>query len=106
MNRFSTVMFAITVWAFSNQAVYSQDDLKQQFDQLSERVDQLETVIDGDEAAILSFFCGAFCALWAQNTNRSAWLWFFLGVFFNILTVLVVLAKNSGERRSVMEVNR
>ena len=44
------------------------------------------------------FMFGAFCALWAQNSGRNAWLWFFLGAFFNLITVLVLLAKNSGDR--------
>jgi len=46
------------------------------------------------------FICGAFCALWAQNTGRNAWLWFFLGLFFNVITVLVLLRKNSNDRRT------
>ncbi|PQV63871.1 hypothetical protein B1R32_10878 [Abditibacterium utsteinense] len=28
---------------------------------------------------LAAFVSGAFCALWAQNTRRSAWLWFFCG---------------------------
>ncbi len=43
------------------------------------------------------FLFGAFCALWAQNTNRNAWLWFFIGLIFSVITVLVLLAKNSGD---------
>jgi len=42
---------------------------------------------------------GAFCALWAQNTNRNPWLWFFLGLFFSVITVIVLLVKNAGDRR-------
>ncbi|HEY8901064.1 MAG TPA: hypothetical protein VIM61_11690 [Chthoniobacterales bacterium] len=49
------------------------------------------------EGAVLFLF-GAFCALWAQNTNRSAWLWFFLGVFLNFIAVLVLLFKNSNDK--------
>ncbi|HXY36464.1 MAG TPA: hypothetical protein VEI07_19670 [Planctomycetaceae bacterium] len=56
----------------------------------------------GDGAALFLF--GAFCALWAQNTGRSAWLWFFLGVLFNVITVLVLLAKNSDDRARRAEV--
>ena len=43
----------------------------------------------------LSMLFGAFCALWAQNTRRSALLWFILGGLFNVITVLVLLYKNS-----------
>ncbi len=45
-------------------------------------------------------FCsGHSAALWAQNTNRNAWLWFFLGLFFSVVTVVVLLAKNSEDRK-------
>lgn len=49
-------------------------------------------------AGSLSFLFGAFCALWAQNTGRNAWLWFFLGLFFNIFAVLALLVRNSDDR--------
>ncbi|MCH7796902.1 MAG: hypothetical protein IID28_00465 [Planctomycetes bacterium] len=51
-------------------------------------------------AGLVIFLFGAFCALWAQNTGRNAWLWFFIGVFFNFVTVLVLLSKNSSSRRT------
>jgi uncharacterized membrane protein YecN with MAPEG domain len=47
------------------------------------------------DAGVAVYLFGAFCALWAQNTGRNAWLWFFLGLFFNVITVLVLLYKNS-----------
>ncbi len=43
----------------------------------------------------LGMLFAAFCALWAQNTRRSAWLWFFLGLFFSVIAVVVLLYKNS-----------
>jgi hypothetical protein len=43
---------------------------------------------------------GAFCALWAQNTGRNAWLWFFLGVVFSAIALGIVLYKNAEDRRS------
>ena len=46
----------------------------------------------------VSFLFGVFCALWAQNTNRSAWLWFFLGLFFTVITAIVLLVKNSDDK--------
>jgi FtsH-binding integral membrane protein len=45
------------------------------------------------------FLTGAFCALWAQNTGRSAWQWFFLGLIFHLIAVLVLLAKNADAGR-------
>jgi hypothetical protein len=47
-------------------------------------------------ALVLLF--GAFCALWAQNTGRNAWLWFFLGVMFHVVAVAVLLYKNTEGR--------
>jgi len=48
---------------------------------------------------MVAFLFGAFCALWAQNTRRNPWLWFFLGLLFSVVTVLVLLYKNSNPRR-------
>ncbi len=63
---------------------------------LQSRVASIPTSVQshGSDGASLFLF-GAFCALWAQNTNRNAWLWFFLGMILSVITVLVLLAKNS-----------
>ena len=45
----------------------------------------------------LSQLFGAFCALWAQNTRRNPWGWFFLGLFFSVITVFVLLWKNADD---------
>jgi hypothetical protein len=74
---------------------------------LESRVSQLESEArNASVAGAVVFLFGTFCALWAQNTGRSAWLWFFLGLFFSVFAVLVLLAKNAadldrqrGERR-------
>jgi hypothetical protein len=50
----------------------------------------------GSDGGVLFLF-GVFCALWAQNTNRNAWLWFFLGLIFSVIAVVVLLAKNSDD---------
>lgn len=71
----------------------------QRVNRLEGRVTSLEqkiAKIGGDQAPALFLF-GAFCALWAQNTGRSGWLWFFLGFVFSFIAVLVVLAKNSND---------
>jgi formate hydrogenlyase subunit 3/multisubunit Na+/H+ antiporter MnhD subunit len=44
------------------------------------------------------FLFGIFCAYWAQTTNRSAWLWFFLGLFFAPITGIFLVYKNSNDR--------
>ncbi len=47
---------------------------------------------------IVFFLFGIFCAYWAQTTNRSAGLWFFLGLFFAPITGLVLLSENRKPR--------
>ena len=46
----------------------------------------------------VTFLFGIFTAYWAQTTNRSAWLWFFLDLFFAPITGLVLLYKHSKDR--------
>jgi len=67
---------------------------------LENRVTKLEhkTRAHANEGAALFLF-GAFCALWAQNTGRNAWLWFFMGLLFSMITVLVLLSKNAEDRK-------
>lgn len=88
-----TIMLAGTALA--------QPPSQSQFDELENRVTTIESTID-DLASVgfVIFLFGAFCALWAQNSGRNAWLWFFLGVFFNFITVLVLLSKNSSDNRA------
>ncbi|HWI57919.1 MAG TPA: hypothetical protein VNZ22_11880 [Bacillota bacterium] len=74
----------------------------QQVSALEDRVAQLENRTrsygtHADEGVVL-MLAGAFCALWAQNTGRNAWLWFFLGMLFNVITLLVLLYKNSQDK--------
>lgn len=51
------------------------------------------------------FLFGAFCALWAQNTGRNPWLWFFLGLLFSVVTIFFLLTKNANdlEARKIRE---
>ncbi len=88
------------------QSAAPQEDLQKRVDQLNKRINQLEsrqrqpfTEIHREAGGAVVFLFGTFCALWAQNTNRNPWLWFFLGLLFNVITVLVLLAKNSDDRR-------
>lgn len=67
---------------------------------LQEEVRRLKSSNDAAAAGgMVSFLFGAFCALWAQNSKRSAWLWFFLGLLFSVIAVIVLLVKNAGDRR-------
>jgi hypothetical protein len=77
----------------------AQPDTKRLGD-MEQRLERLEQhPRGGDAAGVAVFVCGALCALWAQQTGRNAWLWFFLGLFFNVITLLVMLYKNSIDKR-------
>jgi hypothetical protein len=98
------------------------DEQTRQLDQLEGRTQRLESDIrrlevenrrleenqrqildNSGEVGIVLFLFGVFCALWAQNTGRNAWLWFFLGLFFHVIVVLVLLHKNSRDRRTPLK---
>jgi len=71
-----------------------------QITSLESRVANLEHGIPYHaEEGFGSFLFGAFCALWAQNTGRNPWLWFFLGLVFSVITVLVLLSKNADDKK-------
>lgn len=53
--------------------------------------------------SVLLVLFGAFCALWAQNTGRNSAYWFFMGVIFSAITVLVLLLYNSRDRAAAKE---
>jgi len=66
---------------------------------LEDRVRNLESELEGlADLGLVMFLFGCFCALWAQNTARSAWGWFFLGLFFGPITAIVLLVKNADDR--------
>ena len=48
-------------------------------------------------SSTVPFLFGAFCALWAHNTGRSAWLWYFFGLFLTVIAVITLLIKNSAD---------
>lgn len=66
---------------------------------IEDRVQDLERQVDRlATTGLVLFLFGVFCAFWAQETGRSAWGWFFLGLFFGPVTTIVLLAKNSKKR--------
>jgi hypothetical protein len=67
---------------------------------LEDRVAREESTLrnNSSDGAVV-FLYGAFCALWAKNTGRSAWLWFFMGLLFSVITVIVLLAKNAEDQK-------
>ena len=52
---------------------------------------------EADLGPAVLFLFGAFCALWAQNTGRNPWLWFFLGFLFSVITIFFLLTKNAND---------
>ena len=52
---------------------------------------------------LVFFLFAVFCAYWAQTTGREPYLWFFVGWLFAPITGLVLLYKNSEDRRAVAE---
>ena len=101
-----------------NEARSAQDDTLGQVNELSQKVRGLESQIarmesqidrmepEVDEAApvgLVMYLFGMFCALWAQNTGRNAWLWFFLGILGSVITVMFLLTKNARDRQTADE---
>jgi hypothetical protein len=81
-------------------AAPAQNNADERIAALEHRVADLEqSLAHKSSVAFVLFLYGVFCALWAQNTGRSAWLWFFLGLLFSVITVIVLLAKNSDDRK-------
>lgn len=71
---------------------------------LQSRVERLEREVEDlaqqkVRTGALAFLFGAFCALWAQNTDRNPWLWFVLGALFSVVTVVFLLVKNAADVR-------
>lgn len=102
-----------------SDSTHQVDEQVQQIDQLERKIRKLESDIgslkienqqleqtqrqildDSGGIGVVLFLFAVFCALWAQNTKRNAWLWFFLGLFFHVIAVLVLLHKNSKDLRN------
>ena len=85
------LLFAVLVVTFVVPEIGAQA-LEQRVQSLERQVDRLATT------SLVLFLYGVFCALWAQRTDRSAWGWFFLGLFFGPITAIVLLAKNAEDK--------
>jgi hypothetical protein len=85
----------------TNQVVAEQRirNLEGQIQKINQSIQNIQNKPFTNTGGTAFWLFGAFCALWAQNTNRNPWLWFFLGLFFNVITVIVLLIKNAGDRR-------
>ena len=93
-----TILFLLFALACSSGAYAQSED--QRLTDLDVRVSKVERrVRQLSSQALVLFLFGVVCALWAQNSGRSSWLWFFLGLFFSVFTVLVLLFLNAQDRQ-------
>jgi hypothetical protein len=100
MKTLALVLLTALCWfsLISRVSADTDQQARNEIAQINYRLNNLDHHARNAGAGGALFLAGAFCALWAQNTGRSAWLWFFLGLFFNVITVIVLLVKNSNER--------
>jgi len=100
MNHLKIVLLVGLLALTPLDGVKAQPTMDQKIAALQSEVAQLKpSKTDTASGGAVVFLFGAFCALWAQNTGRSAWLWFFLGLIFSVLAVLVLLFKNAEDNR-------
>jgi hypothetical protein len=74
-------------------------ELRMQIARLEERLRSAEVKgADDKNVGIALMAAAGLCALWAQNTGRSAWLWFFFGLILSPIAVIAMLYKNARDR--------
>jgi hypothetical protein len=88
------LLLVVTFCSISPKPALGQDNLEQRVSHLEHRA------ISDEGVGLAAFVCAALLALWAQNTGRNAWLWFFLGLFFSVIVIFVMLYKNSNDRKT------
>jgi hypothetical protein len=88
------LLFATTEVAGQATGQRPAPSTEERLTRLEQRVNRLDSVVG---AGIIS---GVICALWAQNTGRSAWAWFFAGLIFSVISLLVLLYKNAEDIRN------
>ena len=93
---------AATPASSPQRVVFGENPNDQRIDDLQRRVSKLENPGPrvGVDLGGVAFLFGIFCALWAQNTGRGPWLWFFLGFFFTFVAAIILLVKNANDRKS------
>jgi hypothetical protein len=99
------LLFLAGLFALGIPAAASAQSPAARFEDLDRRVQQLERQQQGARRGLgglstIAFVAAVVSALWAQNTGRNAWLWFFLGLLFSVITLLVLLYKNAHDVRT------
>ena len=99
-------VFSVCAVALFAEQLPAQEYLDPRLEKIQTRLDDLAKEVQDVESRInfstnigVLFLFGAFCALWALNTNRNPWLWFFGGLFFHVITVVVLLDKDANDKR-------
>ena len=91
------IFYALIAFFVGSTGIYAQIE-SARLSSVESRITQLEgNARHASAAGAVAFLFGAFCALWAQNSGRSAWLWFFAGLIFSVIAVLVLLSKNAAD---------
>ena len=106
MRYMAALLFACCL----TSSLQAQPDLERRLADAEHRLQAVESEAGranraaGDAApyGFVAFLYGAFCALSVQNTGRRPWLWFFLGGLFSVITVIVLLVKNSNDRTRLL----
>ena len=80
--------------AFAATASHAEPTLANQLERVERRVDRLYSSLVG-----VGLLAGAICALWAQNTGRNAWVWFFGAFIFSFFALLLMLHQNATDLR-------
>lgn len=98
--RSFTVLTLTVVLLFMNQQSFGQhQEIEKKVSQIESQITTLNSNLKTyASSSFVLFLSGAFCALWAQNTGRNAWLWFFMGMIFSLFAILVLLFKNSADK--------
>lgn len=101
------LLFALLCLAFSvsgaAQMVSPQESrsaiVNAEITRLEAKVRELESRVgNGGAVGAAALVSAALCALWAQNSRRSAWLWFIVGLCCMPIALIVMLVKNSNDR--------
>ena len=104
-----SILFSVRVAAQADSTSLQQvtEKLNDQITQLSDELSMLRLQLTNKNqntgshnteygsVALALFLCGAFCALWAQDSGRKPWFWFVVGFIFPLFTVIALLLKNS-----------